>query len=47
MATLTLAIPEDMKKDLDDCPEINWSEVAREAIRQKLVQLKLFKAFLH
>ncbi len=35
-----------MKQEMDGCPEINWSEVAREAIRQKLVQLSLFKAII-
>lgn len=46
MATLTLAIPEDMKVQMDKCAEINWSEVARGAIRQKLAQLVLFKAIV-
>ena len=44
--TLTLAIPEDMKVQMDKCAEINWSEVARGAIRQKLAQLVLFKAIV-
>ena len=46
MSTLTLAIPEEMKSQMDECKEINWSEVAREAIRQKLSQLQLFKAIV-
>ncbi len=46
MPTLTLAIPQDLKQEMDHCPEINWSEVAREAIRQKLAQLALFKAIV-
>ncbi len=46
MATLTLAIPEEMKAQMDECAEINWSEVARGAIRQKLAQLRLFKAIV-
>ncbi len=46
MATLTLAIPEDLKKEMDQVKVINWSEVAREAIREKLAQLRLFKAIV-
>lgn len=44
MPTLTLAVPQEMKRDMDSCPEINWSEVARGAIRQKLAELAVFKA---
>ena len=46
MSTLTLAIPEEMKQQMEECPEINWSEVARESIRTKLGQLQLFKAII-
>ena len=35
MATLTLAIPEELKLKMDRFPEINWSEVARQAITEK------------
>jgi hypothetical protein len=40
MANLTLAIPDDLKRELDSMPEINWSEVARSAIRERAVQYK-------
>lgn len=46
MSTLTLAIPEEMKHKMDECPEINWSEVARAAIREKLIHLGVFKAIV-
>lgn len=46
MPTLTLAIPEEMKRQMESCPEINWSEVARESIRERLGQLQLFKAIV-
>lgn len=29
---------------MDEARDINWSEVARAAIRERLVQLKLFKS---
>lgn len=36
MVSMTLAIPEDLKKEMDRHPELNWSEVARRAIREKI-----------
>lgn len=44
MPTITLSVPEDMKKEMDDSKEINWSEIARVAIKTKLAQLKILKA---
>ncbi len=41
MATLTLTIPEDLKKDIEEQTLINWEEIAREAIRQKMAQLRI------
>lgn len=35
MPNMTLAIPADLKTRMDQFKEINWSEVARQAIRQK------------
>ncbi len=35
MANLTLSIPSDLKMQMDHFPEINWSEVARQAIMEK------------
>ncbi len=43
MTTITLAVPESMKHEMDESREINWSEVARSAIREKLTQLKILK----
>ncbi len=44
MPTITLAVPEELKHDMDQYREINWSAVAREAIREKVVQLRLLHA---
>jgi len=46
MPTLTLAIPEDLKSEMDSLPEINWSEVARKAISEKAAEYKLFKSIV-
>jgi len=35
MASLTLSIPEELREKMKDHPEINWSEVARQAILKK------------
>lgn len=45
MTNITLAVPEDMKKEMDKFPEINWSEIARAAIRQRLMMLENFRKF--
>ena len=43
MPNLTLAIPEELKKKMESVPEMNWSEIAREAISKQLEEYKLFK----
>lgn len=44
MPTITLSVPEDLKKEMDEVQEINWSEVARAAIKIKIEQLKILKS---
>ena len=41
MVNITIAVPEELKKMLDSHPEINWSEVARQAWWQKGRELEL------
>ena len=36
MPTMTLAVPDELKKKMDNFPEMNWSEVARQSIRQRV-----------
>lgn len=45
MTTMTLAVPEELKEKMDEFPEINWSAVAREAIKNKINMLQKFKEF--
>ena len=40
MVSITLAVPEELKTEMDEHPEMNWSEIARRAIRDKLMILK-------
>ena len=43
MPTITLSVPEELKREMDEFREINWSEVARQAIKTKVAQLKILK----
>lgn len=43
MVNMTLSIPKELKAEMDDFPEINWSEVARQAFTQKLRDLLFLK----
>ncbi len=44
MPTITLSVPEDLKHEMDEFKEMNWSEVARAAIREKVAQLAILKS---
>lgn len=45
MVSITLSIPQDMKQEMDTFQDINWSAVARQAIKRKLLMLEKFKEF--
>lgn len=40
MANVTVTVPDEFKEKMDDHPEINWSQVAREAFEEKIVDLE-------
>ena len=46
MPTITLSVTEDLKREMEEFKIINWSEVAREAIKEKLSELALFKSIV-
>ena len=46
MPNMTLAIPVDLKAKMDHFKEINWSEVARQAIREKTLLLERMNQML-
>ena len=46
MPNMTLAIPEELKEKMDRHKEINWSEVARQAIREKTMILERMNELL-
>ena len=45
MTTMTLAVPEELKKRMDHFPEMNWSQVARQAFNDKIQDLELLLKF--
>ena len=46
MVSITLSVPEDLKHEMDSFPEINWSAVAREAIKKRIMMMEKFKEFM-
>ncbi len=44
MPTITLSMPDELKKQMEEFVYINWSEVAREAIKQRLSQLAILNS---
>ena len=45
MTNITLSIPPELKKEMERFPEINWSEVARGSIKQKILELNFLQGF--
>lgn len=46
MSSLTLSVSEEIKREMEKFPEINWSAVAREAIKQKIAMLEKMNKLL-
>lgn len=46
MVSITLAVDIELKSEMDLHPEMNWSEVARQAIREKILFLKKMEKVL-
>jgi len=45
MVTMTLAVPGELRHKMESFPEINWSEVARQAFNQKIGDLEFLRKF--
>ncbi len=43
MVNVTLSVTENLKKKMELFPEMNWSEVARQAIQQRVQELLLVR----
>ncbi|MFH1721314.1 MAG: hypothetical protein ABH950_01775 [Candidatus Altiarchaeota archaeon] len=42
---MTLSVPVDLKKKMEKFPEMNWSEVARQAFDRKIQDLEFLRKF--
>lgn len=45
MVSVTLSVPKEMKEKMEKFPEINWSEVARGSIQEKIRDLEFLEEF--
>lgn len=45
MTTMTLAVPPELKHKMETFPEMNWSEVARQAFIQRIEDLEFLRKF--
>ncbi|MBN2251800.1 MAG: hypothetical protein JW724_06985 [Candidatus Altiarchaeota archaeon] len=43
MKRFTVSLPKELKKKLEAMPDINWPEVAKEGLVEKLTKLEKFK----
>ena len=43
MATFTISIPEELKKKLEEHPEINWAEYLKKRFEQRIKELVKFE----
>ncbi|SFR97364.1 hypothetical protein SAMN05216559_1839 [Halomicrobium zhouii] len=41
MPTVTINVDDDLKAQMEDHPEINWSEIARSAFEEKIDDLEM------
>lgn len=47
MATFTISIPNDLKKEMDKMPEINWAEYLKKRLEIKLKQFQKFQQLVN
>jgi len=45
MVTMTLAVPGELRHKMEAFPEMNWSEVARQAFNKKINDLEFLRKF--
>ena len=43
MATFTVSIPEELKKEIEEYPEINWAEYLKKRFEIRIKELKKFE----
>jgi hypothetical protein len=45
MVTMTLALSSELKNRMDGFPEMNWSEIARQAFNQRIKDMEFLREF--
>ncbi len=45
MTEMKVTLPVELKSQMDEFPEIDWSSIAREAFKKMLQDLRLFQEF--
>ena len=43
MATFTVSIPQELKKKIDEHPEVNWTEYLKKRLEVRIKELKKFE----
>ena len=43
MTTFTISIPEELKKKIDEHPDINWAEYLKKKFEQRIKELSKFE----
>jgi len=43
MATFTVSIPEELKKKIEEHPEINWAEYLKKRFELRILELRKFE----
>ncbi len=43
MVTFTVSIPDDLKKKIEEHPEINWAEFIKQKFEQRIKEFKKFE----
>lgn len=41
--TVTVPVPDELKKEMDELREVNWAEVGRQAFKERVEDLKFLK----
>jgi hypothetical protein len=45
MKRFTVSLPDELKKEMEDFPDINWAQVAKDSIEKKVHMLEKFEQF--
>lgn len=46
MTTLSVSVPDDLKRHMEALDEVNWSAVARKAFEEKVAQIQMMRKII-